>query len=180
MMESRPSIAGQLRFARSRCRSTDLGVNVLERRHERRSRLDQSRPYRAIRPSMESCRAVACANSSRNQLNGLHVDFGSITGNVISRRLTFDDQVQHAYAPVDNWDAVLTTDNPDQLGPRASSPVADKLTVVPAAAPAGRSAGRSNFCVTKATRWSTSRYGPRPPHHLQSGQGFADSPRRRP
>jgi hypothetical protein len=79
--------------------------------------------------------AAAPANAvpGQDQLNALHVRFQkSIKGNVgnmWSRRVTFADQVRMAYAPVDNWDAMLMTDNPDRLGPRGVTVRCDQLTV---------------------------------------------------
>jgi lipopolysaccharide export system protein LptA len=79
---------------------------------------------------------------ARDQLNCLHVQFQkSITGSAplgnVLHRLTFADQVQMAYAPVDNWDAVLTTSDPDKLGPQGVAVRCDQLTVVQMPHPTG-------------------------------------------
>jgi hypothetical protein len=70
------------------------------------------------------------ANPS-DQLNGLHVRFQrSIRGNAFSRQLTFDDQVQLANAPVNNWDVMLTIDNVDKLGPQGIGATCDLLSII--------------------------------------------------
>jgi hypothetical protein len=80
---------------------------------------------------------------AQDQLNCLHVKFQkSITGyvpsgNLLRRQLTFADQVKMAYAPVDNWDAMLTTDNPDKLGPNGVVISCDRLSVVEMLLPVG-------------------------------------------
>ena len=68
--------------------------------------------------------------SSNNQLHCLTVRFqGSITGNLFSRRLTFHDQVRVARAPVADWNAILSTENPDALGPQGITLRCDQLSV---------------------------------------------------
>ena len=75
---------------------------------------------------------------AQDQLHCLHVKFrGSITGNLLRRQLTFHDQVRTSYGPVDNWDAMLTTENPDQLGPRGVTVRCDQLSVVQMLLPVG-------------------------------------------
>jgi len=83
---------------------------------------------------------------TQDTLNCLHVRFQkSITGNLLfSHRLTFADQVRTAYAPVDNWDAVLAADNLDQLGPRGVTVRCNQLTVAEMLLPMG---GRRSFEV---------------------------------
>jgi lipopolysaccharide export system protein LptA len=83
---------------------------------------------------------------AQDTLNCLHVRFQkSITGNLLfAHRLTFADQVRTAYAPVDNWDAVLAADNLDQLGPRGVTVRCNQLTVAEMLLPAG---GRRAFEV---------------------------------
>jgi lipopolysaccharide export system protein LptA len=72
-------------------------------------------------------------NAARpDQLNCLKVEFKrSISGNLLLRQLTFRDHVQLAFAPVNNWDAMLTTYNPDKLDTAGNGVAAscDKLTV---------------------------------------------------
>ncbi len=68
--------------------------------------------------------------SSNNQLHCLTVRFqGPITGNLFRRQLTFHDQVRVARAPVDDWNAILTTENPDALGPQGITLRCDQLSV---------------------------------------------------
>ncbi len=80
-----------------------------------------------------------------NTLNCLHVRFQkSMTGNLLFHQLTFADQVRAAYAPVDNWDAVLAADNLDQLGPHGVTLRCDQLSVAEMLLPVG---GRRSFEV---------------------------------
>ncbi len=65
-----------------------------------------------------------------NSINCLHVSFQkSITGNVLSRTLVFADQVKTTYGPVQDFTAILTTDNPDELGDHGIVATCDQLTV---------------------------------------------------
>ncbi|MBU4273395.1 MAG: hypothetical protein KKA28_16170 [Planctomycetes bacterium] len=76
--------------------------------------------------------------SSKNQLHCLTVRFqGSISGNLLRRRLTFHNQVRTARAPVADWNAMLTADNPDALGPDGVTLRCDRLSVVEIPAPSG-------------------------------------------
>jgi hypothetical protein len=77
-----------------------------------------------------------------DQLHCLHIKFqGPVTGNLMRRQLTFHDQVKTSYAPVNSWDAMLTTDDPDQLGPDGATVRCDQLTVTQMLLPVdGRSA----------------------------------------
>ncbi len=43
--------------------------------------------------------------------------------------MTFNNRVRAAYAPVDSWQAVLDTNNPEKLGPRGAVLHCDRLTV---------------------------------------------------
>jgi lipopolysaccharide export system protein LptA len=75
-----------------------------------------------------------------DQLVGLQIRFqGSITGNVHAprREMTFHDQVQAAYAPVDSWTATLDVNDPDALGPDGVVMHCDRLSVNEMAAPEG-------------------------------------------
>ena len=74
----------------------------------------------------------------------VHVRFKkSVVGNIggiggvrgiggLARRegVTFTDQVQMAYSPVNNWDAMLATTDPDKLGPQGITVRCDQLSVV--------------------------------------------------
>ena len=67
---------------------------------------------------------------TQDPLKCLNVRFQKkITGNLLQRHLTFADQVWMVYAPVPNWDAMLTTNNPDKLGPEGVVVRCDQLTV---------------------------------------------------
>ena len=57
--------------------------------------------------------------------------------NVSRRQLTFADHVQMTYAPADNWDAMLTTNDPDQLPPQGVVGHCDQLSVVQMLLPVG-------------------------------------------
>ena len=60
-----------------------------------------------------------------DQLHCLHLTFQrDIRGNVLFRQVTFRDNVKAIFAPVDNWDAMLTTEIPTSSVPRAWLPVA--------------------------------------------------------
>ena len=62
----------------------------------------------------------------------------SISGNIgLSRSAKFTDQVQLAYGPVNNWDVMLTTNDPAQLGPRGIVAHCDELTVTQFLLPVG-------------------------------------------
>jgi hypothetical protein len=81
--------------------------------------------------------------AAQDALTCLHVRFQKkITGNLWAHRLTFADRVQTAYAPVDNWDAVLAADSLDQLGPGAVTVHCDQLSVAEMLLPIG---GRQSF-----------------------------------
>jgi len=82
--------------------------------------------------------ADGAANPPQDTLICLHVKFqGSITGNLLSRQVTFHDQVRAAYAPVNNWEAILTTEDPDQLGPQGVTLRCDQLSVIEMLLPIG-------------------------------------------
>jgi lipopolysaccharide export system protein LptA len=62
----------------------------------------------------------------------------SLTGKLLTtRQLSFSDQVRMTYGPVDNWNAVLDTDNPDRLGTGGSVAHCDQLNVAQMRAPTG-------------------------------------------
>ena len=73
----------------------------------------------------------AAAKPPGEQLYCLTVRYqGSLAGNLKRQQLTFNTQVRTARAPVDDWNAMLNTDNPDALGPNGVSLRCDKLSVV--------------------------------------------------
>jgi hypothetical protein len=51
--------------------------------------------------------------------------------------MTFSDRVRMSYAPVADWDAMLSVDNPDILGPLGVSVRCDQLSVVDMPTPIG-------------------------------------------
>jgi hypothetical protein len=74
----------------------------------------------------------------QSQLTGLFVRFQrKIDGNLLRHQLTFHDQVKMAYAPVQDWNALLATDNPDQLGPDGVTVRCDQLWVGQMPSPIG-------------------------------------------
>ena len=78
------------------------------------------------------------AAGNPNQLNCLHIEFqGAATGNFKRERLLLRDQVRTAFAPVGTWDAVISTENPDQLGPRGAVLRCDQLALAQVIAPLG-------------------------------------------
>ena len=79
------------------------------------------------------------ATSSQNQLVGLHVRFQeSLAGNLLLRQVTFRDNVRMAYAPVNSWDAMLTTSDPNELGPKGVVATCDQLSIVHMPLPTGK------------------------------------------
>jgi len=73
---------------------------------------------------------AAAAERQDDQLKCLHIRFqGSINGNFRHRELTFADQVKTIYGPVNSWMDMLTTDDPQALGPHGVVLRCDKLTV---------------------------------------------------
>jgi hypothetical protein len=78
------------------------------------------------------------APATPDRLMGLYVTYrGSLVGNVLQRQATFRDQVNAAYGPVDNWDTVLATNDPNRLGPNGAVASCDELTVVQMPLPTG-------------------------------------------
>jgi hypothetical protein len=126
-IENRAFDAMQQLTSHDRMQTTDLGVNLMSGEmvggpgwinsvYRGTPELPGTMPSNAARPS--------------NQINGLHVRFQrSLKGNILSQQLTFDDQVQLANAPVDNWDAVLPIDNVDKLGPQGVAASCDLLAI---------------------------------------------------
>ena len=78
------------------------------------------------------------APAAKDRLYCLTVRFeGSISGNLLRRRLTFHNQVRTARAPVADWNAILPTDNPDALGPDGVTLRCNRLSVVEMSTPTG-------------------------------------------
>jgi lipopolysaccharide export system protein LptA len=85
--------------------------------------------------------AAAATNRQEGQLQCLHIRFQDrITGNLHGRWLTFHDQVRALYGPVHSWQATLTGDDPQALGPRGLVLRCDQLSVNDMGAPQGKRA----------------------------------------
>ena len=81
---------------------------------------------------------AAASGEKDDTLRCLHVRFqGSITGNLHARKMTFHDQVQTTYAPVESWQAMLSTNDPDALGPDGVVMHCDRLGVTQTITPNG-------------------------------------------
>ena len=84
--------------------------------------------------------ARPATGGEQDKLVGLHVRFrGSIKGNLHRRQMTFRDQVETIYAPVDSWQAKLDPRAPDAPGPDGVTLNCDQLSVVEMTTPAGPS-----------------------------------------
>ena len=82
----------------------------------------------------------AAAAQSHAQLNCLHVRFqGSITGNILSREITFHEQISAAYAPVADWSAMIDPTKPETLGPQGISLHCEHLKVNQMPVPSAKS-----------------------------------------
>ena len=80
----------------------------------------------------------AGAASPQNQLRCLHINFQrSIDGNLLRRQLTFHDHVRMTYAPTNDWQAMIESDNPEQLGPGGVVAHCDQLSVTEMLLPVG-------------------------------------------
>ena len=108
---------------------TDLGIDLLTGAMTGGpGRIDSV--YRGSADPLGNPPDDSTAAPATDQLNGLHVRFQrSITGNVYRRRLQFDDEVRLTYAPVDNWDAILSTNDPDELNPQGVVASCDLLSL---------------------------------------------------
>jgi lipopolysaccharide export system protein LptA len=74
-----------------------------------------------------------------NELNCLHVRFhGSITGNILKRKLTFNDQIRAVYGPVLDWNATLDPDKPENLPPQAITLGCKQLNINQLLLPSGK------------------------------------------
>ena len=68
----------------------------------------------------------------------LHITFQrSIDGNLLRRQLTFHDDVRMTYAPTNDWQAMIESDNPEQLGPGGVVAHCDQLSVTEMLLPVG-------------------------------------------
>ena len=78
------------------------------------------------------------AAAKADQFYCLHVKFEkSMTGNILFRQVTFRDHVLATFAPVDSWDAKLTTNDPSRLGPKGVVATCDELFVKQMLLPVG-------------------------------------------
>jgi len=121
---------------------TDLGVNVQSGQINGGPGWLNS-VYRGSAGSPSGGTMIApAAAANPDQLYSLRVRFQkSITGNVHRRALVIDDRVLITHAPVGDWDAMLMTDNPDQLGHDGVVAHCDRLSVAQSPVPlAGRRA----------------------------------------
>jgi hypothetical protein len=142
LMEQRDFDPQRQLLAYDRMEVADLGINILS------GALTAGGPgwinhvgYGTGNPlggPTDHSRASSAPNAPR-QLNCLNVQFQkSISGNVrLSRSATFTDQVQLAYGPVNNWDVMLTTNDPARLGPDGIVAHCDELSVVQLLLPVG-------------------------------------------
>jgi lipopolysaccharide export system protein LptA len=128
-VENRSFDLQQQLYSHDRMQTTDFGVDLLSGEMIGGPGWINS-VYRGSAELPGEAPANNIANPS-DQLNGLHVRFQrSIRGNAFSRQLTFDDQVQLANAPVNNWDVMLTIDNVDKLGPQGIGATCDLLSII--------------------------------------------------
>ena len=82
----------------------------------------------------------AAREADEEQLTFLHVDFQrGIEGNLHRRRMTFLDQVETTYGPVETWDEVIDAGTPEGLGPSGVFMRCDRLSVTDMAAGSGTS-----------------------------------------
>lgn len=80
--------------------------------------------------------ATASNTKDDDKLRCLHVRFqGSITGDLHRREMTFHDQVQTTYAPVESWLAMLDAGDPEKLAPDGVVMHCDRLSVTQTVVP---------------------------------------------
>lgn len=81
----------------------------------------------------------ATDEADSSPLRYLSVGFqGPLAGNVRNRQMTFRDQVEAAYAPVDSWEPSLDPDDLESLGPRGVLLDCRELTVTHMPRPTGK------------------------------------------
>jgi len=149
-MEYREFDAQQQLTAFNRMQVTDLAINVFT------GALTGGRGWinsvrRGSANSLNSGaiagRVAASPSPSSDQLNCMHVKFqksiiGTLPlkpkeGNAPLLNLTFANQVRAAFAPVDRWEAVLSVDDPDRLGPKGMTARCDQLAIAETLSPVG-------------------------------------------
>ncbi|MEN6558752.1 MAG: hypothetical protein ABFC54_11290, partial [Thermoguttaceae bacterium] len=120
----------------------DLGVNLLSGELNGGAGWLNS-VYRGSANPLNGSVSIAPAGPSGgrpDQLYNMRVQFEkSITGNVWRRALKFEDRVVVTYAPVNDWDAMLMTDDPDKLGRDGVVVHCDQLDVAHVVPPMGGS-----------------------------------------
>jgi hypothetical protein len=73
---------------------------------------------------------IATPGSSGSKLNFLRVDFHEgLTGNLITREMTFQNRVRAVYGPVDAWEQELDANQPTSLPPEAITMSSDSMRV---------------------------------------------------
>jgi hypothetical protein len=128
---------------------SDLGVNVLSGAVNAGPGWLNSVHYRPTdalnSPVGTPGNAPASTAPPADKLYCLHVTFQkSITGNLGNAgalqhgKLIFSDRVRTTYAPVDNWDAILTATDSQRLGPDGIAARCDQLSVAQTLTPIGR------------------------------------------
>jgi hypothetical protein len=130
-MDSRTFDVRQQLIAHDQMQVTDLGINKIG------GGLTGGPGWiNSVRPGAADLlrgqpNAANNAPAKADQLYCLHVTFQkSMTGNVLFRQVTFRDHVRASFAPVDSWDAMLTTnEDPSRLGPKGAVANCDELQV---------------------------------------------------
>jgi lipopolysaccharide export system protein LptA len=75
-------------------------------------------------------RFVAPPPDAGAKLHYLQVDFlGGLTGNIITRELTFREQVRTVYGPVDSWEQELDGNRPETLPPESMRLSSDAMRI---------------------------------------------------
>jgi lipopolysaccharide export system protein LptA len=140
-MDSRTFDARQELTSHDQMQLTYLTVNRIDGRLEGGPGSINTVRYgsnQALTPQPLAAPANAPAAAPAKRLICLHVTYrGSLGGNVLRREVTFRDQVQAAYGPADSWDTVLTTDDPNRLGPDGAISRCDQLSVIQMPQPIG-------------------------------------------
>jgi hypothetical protein len=134
-MESRTFDARQQLVSHDQMQVTDLGINQLG------GGLTGGPGWiNTVRYSSDDVLSGQpnAAPAKADQLYCLHVKFDrDIRGNILFRQVTFRDHVLATFAPVDSWDAMLTTEDPSRLGPKGAVARCDELRVVQMLLPVG-------------------------------------------
>ncbi len=120
-VDSRTFKAGQQLIAHDQMQVSDLGINQLGGGLTGGPGWINSVRYGAADLLPGQPNAANNAPAKPDQRYCLHVAFQkSISGNILFRQVTFRDNVRASFAPVDSWDAMLTTNDPARLGPKGA------------------------------------------------------------